>query len=161
MSLMFRVHDNLMATDRVKSIAREGPGAYVGGLLRSKTETAFGNCGSKGRSILTYARPPMRELLPVPAQAVKARAPGQGDVAWMLTATGSCLLMKQGWSLFYARMVRTRSSSPTSCRASWRWRIRLLWIVVGSGLAFATACRPDRRIGTFFNVHARSATPTH
>ncbi len=61
----------------------------------------------------------------------------QGDVAWMLTATGLVLLMTPGLSFFYGGMVRRSNVISTMLQSFIAMGvISLLWVTVGFSLSF-------------------------
>src|SRR3981081_458691 len=73
-----------------------------------------------------------------PAPPVVRGGPiNSGDVAWMLPASALVLLMTPGLSFFYGGMVRSKNVVSTMLQSFVAMAvISILWIVVGSALAF-------------------------
>jgi ammonium transporter, Amt family len=92
------------------------------------------------------------------AAAPAAAAPNKGDTAWMLTATALVLLMTiPGLALFYAGMVRTKSSLSMLMQVFATCSLlSVLWAIYGYSIAFTEG---NAFFGGFSRLFLHGVTP--
>jgi len=92
------------------------------------------------------------------APAAAAPTPNKGDTAWMLTATALVLLMTiPGLALFYAGMVRTKSSLSMLMQVFATCSLlSVLWAIYGYSIAFTEG---NAFFGGFSRLFLHGVTP--